>query len=295
MTEKKLHYFITVAECENISQAATTLFIAQPALSKIINGMEQEIGYPLFDRVGKRIFLNENGRIFYEYAKKITGNYENLRASLSEMNQKKVNSLCVGVSVSSQLLSALMEQFRKSRLGENEQIQIRASYPLDFNRDHIDILLDADAEKKEEPGKEYLLREKILLAFPKGHPLEKKKKIGLQDTLQYPYVLPDENTRLGKMIADYMQKHELHHPENTTFTNNSYVQCEFVSRGLGISFIPEKSWVYAHTLGNIVLRPIEGEVLWRNIFFQYHPGKYRNELMERFGEFLKLYYRQMNS
>ena len=53
MTEKKLRYFIMVAECENISQAAGKLYIAQSALSKIIGGMEEELGYFLFDRIGK--------------------------------------------------------------------------------------------------------------------------------------------------------------------------------------------------------------------------------------------------
>ena len=64
ITEKKLQYFIEVCKTENISLAARNLFIAQPALSKTIQELEEELHYPLFDRQGKHIILNENGRIF---------------------------------------------------------------------------------------------------------------------------------------------------------------------------------------------------------------------------------------
>lgn len=81
------------------------------------------------------------------------------------------------------------------------------------------------------------------------------------------------------------------YPANATVTNNSYVQCELVAKGLGISFVPEKSWVYARNRNEIILRDMDDVVLRRNIFFQYHSNKYQNELMKKFGEFLKIYYK----
>lgn len=294
MTEKKLRYFIMAAECENISKAADRLYIAQPALSKVISGMEEELGYSLFDRIGKRIVLNQNGTIFYQYAREIVNHYENMRASLAELNHKQVRSLCVGVGAASQLLPSLLQQFQKTNIDEKGQIQIKASYPLDFMRDNIDLMIGSDLQKKEEAGKEYLLSEQILLALPKGHPLGKKKKIYLEDTLEYDYVLPSGNTCLGRILNQFFEESTFHYPENATYTNNSYVQCELAGQGLGISFMPEKSWVYARKLEQIILRPLEDVTLQRNIFFQYHPNKYRNEMMKRFGGFLKLYFKELN-
>lgn len=64
----QLKYFKTVAELEHITNAADQLYISQPALSKSIHLLEQEVGYPLFERAGTGIQLNENGRILYNYA-----------------------------------------------------------------------------------------------------------------------------------------------------------------------------------------------------------------------------------
>ena len=84
ITEKKLQYFIEVCKTENISSAARNLFIAQPwHFPKLFRNLEEELHYPLFDRQGKHIILNENGRIFQTYAKQILANYDGARAALA--------------------------------------------------------------------------------------------------------------------------------------------------------------------------------------------------------------------
>ena len=64
MEQLPLKYFEIVAKTLNISKAAEQLFISQSSLSQTIKRLETEVGYPLFDRNGKHITLNENGIIF---------------------------------------------------------------------------------------------------------------------------------------------------------------------------------------------------------------------------------------
>ena len=66
-----LRYFKTVAETENISQAARQLYVSQPALSTAIKRLEKELGFPLFDRKGNRIILTEAGQCFQKYVNSI--------------------------------------------------------------------------------------------------------------------------------------------------------------------------------------------------------------------------------
>ena len=65
----QLRYFCTVAELESISQAAKIHMIPQPAMSKTISKLEEELDETLFDRVGRHIRLNSKGQIFYNYVK----------------------------------------------------------------------------------------------------------------------------------------------------------------------------------------------------------------------------------
>ncbi len=64
MEIQQLEYFKTVAEMQHMTQAAEKLNISQPALSKSISNIEQEIGVPLFDRQGRSINLNRYGKLF---------------------------------------------------------------------------------------------------------------------------------------------------------------------------------------------------------------------------------------
>ena len=62
----QLRYFRDAAEMENFSKAAEKNLVPQPSISKTISKLEQELGVRLFDRNGKKISLNTNGRYFYE-------------------------------------------------------------------------------------------------------------------------------------------------------------------------------------------------------------------------------------
>ena len=66
----QLKYFICVAKLESISKAATMLHLSQPALSKSLAKLEDELGVQLFDRLGKRLHLNDRGKLFLKGAER---------------------------------------------------------------------------------------------------------------------------------------------------------------------------------------------------------------------------------
>ena len=71
MELRHLRYFVGVAETENVSRAALKLHISQPAVSRQIRDLEDEIGLPLLKRVGKSVRLTEAGRLFLNEARAI--------------------------------------------------------------------------------------------------------------------------------------------------------------------------------------------------------------------------------
>lgn len=68
MNTDQLKYFIEVAETEHLTHASENMNISQPALSKAIVRLEDELGVNLFDRNGRNIYLSEAGRLFLPYA-----------------------------------------------------------------------------------------------------------------------------------------------------------------------------------------------------------------------------------
>src|ERR1043165_9274650 len=71
MELRHLRYFIAVAEAENVSRAALKLHVSQPALSRQVRDLEDELGFPLFERSAKSVRLPDAGRAFLDEARAV--------------------------------------------------------------------------------------------------------------------------------------------------------------------------------------------------------------------------------
>ena len=76
MNITQLKYVLSTAASSSMREAATRLFVSQPALSASIRDLEEELGFLIFERTSKGISLTDAGREFVIYAKKAVGQYE---------------------------------------------------------------------------------------------------------------------------------------------------------------------------------------------------------------------------
>ncbi len=295
MNLKNLQYLLHVAQTENISRSARELFIAQPALSRLIADAEKELGYPLFDRYGKRIVLNQNGTIFIGHARQILAEWHDMERELDESNHTPDPHLSVGVEACSQLLPSILQLFQAEH--PHAEIQILHAYPLDLKKEQFDLLIKAEsaAEKTSfSADEQLLLREDILLALPEGHPLASCEAVSFEDTLDHPYVLPSLSSSLGMMLSLFFESAGLAVPERSTTVNNSYLQCEFVEKGLGISLVPAVSWNYIHGNRSLVLKKLNGWGLERVVYLTSDPSRYQTGLARSFKQFLVRYFEALS-
>src|SRR5215468_8991773 len=71
MELRHLRYFVAAAEAQNVSRAAARLHVSQPALSRQIRDLEEELGFPLFERSAKSVRLTEAGKTFLSEARAV--------------------------------------------------------------------------------------------------------------------------------------------------------------------------------------------------------------------------------
>lgn len=90
MTFQQLRNFCMMSEYESLTKASEALFITQPALSMALKNIEAEVGATLFDRRGKNIYLNQNGREFYKFASRTLAEWDAIieRLSMTIQNEK---------------------------------------------------------------------------------------------------------------------------------------------------------------------------------------------------------------
>lgn len=98
MTLVQLKHFVVLAELGSYVQAATALFITQPALTRSIQALEDELGGPLFDRIGRRIGLTPFGHEVLSRARRLVADAEDLKQTGKGLHAGLIGTLRIGLS-----------------------------------------------------------------------------------------------------------------------------------------------------------------------------------------------------
>ena len=196
MDIQKMLTFCTVYECGNISKASEKLFCSQPALSKQIHSLEQDLGYPLFERNGKKIIINENGKIFYRFAKNVINDYQLLKRELFIKNNKSNHEVRFGTTnfIGTYLIPPILSKFK------NEYPTTPVNFIVNF-LPTITQLLEEDvinfaivpANNNILNNSSYIcdsfLEDEFVLICPPNHPLTKLDEVHLRDIQDYTFFL----------------------------------------------------------------------------------------------------------
>lgn len=97
MDIRQLHYFLEVARQKNMTKAAEILHVSQPALSKMVKGLEEELGMTLIVRTNKSSEVTDAGRIVMDYAQKMMSLLDEMSTTLSDMTNLQRGSIQIGI------------------------------------------------------------------------------------------------------------------------------------------------------------------------------------------------------
>src|SRR5690606_10662864 len=107
MKIRQLQYFIRVVEMQNITRAAESLHIAQPALSQQISLLEEELGVKLLMRRAKGVTATTEGNLLYRHAQTILRQVENTKSLLNKSNNQISGKVSIGLASSTARLISL--------------------------------------------------------------------------------------------------------------------------------------------------------------------------------------------
>jgi DNA-binding transcriptional LysR family regulator len=191
MELRHLEYFMAVCEELHFSRAADKLGISQPNLSLQIKTLEEEIGTPLFDRMGKRIALNRPGEVLLKHCRTMFTHLHNARVEIGELCSKPVGELAVGV-LPSELdfrLAPLFADFHH----RFPQVRLRLCSTADILKKVLDTSMDIGISQVPLPDDRLtvipLATEEYGLVVSEGHELAGCDSISLAQLRGLPMVM----------------------------------------------------------------------------------------------------------
>ncbi|BBE31440.1 LysR family transcriptional regulator [Tepiditoga spiralis] len=285
----QLKYFRELAYSQHMTELAENLHISQPSLSMTIAKLEDELGIKLFDRVNRKIILNDYGRIFLNHVDVI---FNELSYALEEINElknmenKKIILATTGTTFLTNIIIDFLESnseitIKQSLVAYEKITELLEKGVIDFAITHP-LLNNKNIESK------VLIEDDILVVVPKNHPLAHKKAVRLEELKNEHFINLTEHYDFRKLTDSMF--------ERSGFKPNIIIEGEFtliermLKSGLGISIIPRTLLNLYPNFPAKTLKILDQNEKW-SIGFSWLKNKYMNENSKKFRDFVLNYYK----
>src|SRR6266853_6648986 len=194
MELRHLRYFVAIGEEQHYRRAARRLRVAQPALSRQIQDLEEELGFKLFERLPRGVKLSAAGKLFLEDARRILQEVSDWAARAGRVARGHSGTLRLGFAENASWRGVVPDSFRRFREQQPAaELQLQPAASLEQLEAIRSGRLDAgfvNFMPKSDPELNQLLvaRQHVELAAPRSHPLTRLKKVRLRDLMEALFI-----------------------------------------------------------------------------------------------------------
>jgi Transcriptional regulator len=286
MEWQQIEYFQKVAELQHMTKAAEALSISQPALSRSIARLEEELGVSLFERQGRNIILNQYGKLFLKHADRILNEFDMTKKEIQSLLDPEYGIVSLGflhtlgVNIIPDILSGFqnLHPNTKIKLYQNNNISLLKQ----LEKGEIDLCLVHHSTDNPHIEWEKLWDEELFLMVPAGHPLAQKESVTLNEIGNEPIISMKPGYELRKIADKLFRKVKM--TPNITFEGEEVTTLAgLVASGLGIALLPDQRDIDETKVRKVHVR-------WpscrRAIGLSWYSDRYLSPAVRRFMKFI---------
>lgn len=266
MTLRQLRIFNEVCDLKSYSRAAEEMSLTQPAVSLQIRQLEELIGQPLFDYVGKKLYLTEAAEALKAASRDIFGRLENLDMQLTDMQGSLQGQLKLAIESSAKyfvphMFAAFRRQYPDVILNLTVVNRAQTIRRLSDNRDDLVIM----SMVPQDMGLEFMpfLNNPIVAVAPPDHPLCRAETLTLKDLEAYPLLIREPGSGTRKACEEYFKEKRVHFNHTVEVSSNE-AQRESVVAGLGLAMLTRHALSLELATGMLRELPVAELPLYRS-------------------------------
>lgn len=288
MLHDDLAWFITLAETEHMTEAARLHDMSQPALSRALDRLERKLGTRLFDRHGKRLALNQRGRVLYTHARRAVAEMEAAARKIEDMIAAPgIVRLGFLHSFGMWLVPQLVSGYREEHPSVNFELTQDAADKVCKRIADEDLDLGIVAPRPNDPKLAWqpLLRQKLCLAVPSGHRLAEQRSVRLADASSESFVLMTQGHGMRRLLEELAAAAGFQ-PKISFESTELWTIRGLVASGLGVALIPlEDEEASGPQPGNVVVLPLEDAGAEREVGLVFKSGMALSGLVQDFKQY----------
>jgi len=238
---EELQWFVVLAETEHVTEAAAELGVSQPTLSRALTRIEQKAGAPLFDRVGRRLHLNEYGRIMLEHARRSVAEVQAALDRIAALRDPDTGRVRLSFlhSLANWYVPEQLRRFREAAPGIGFDLFQGPAHEV------AQRVLDGGADlaitsPRPDPAAftwHRLYVERLCLAVPVGHRLAARTRVSLSVAADEPFVALEKPLGL-RLLTDDLWTEAGIDPEIVFEASEIPTMEGLVAAGFGVAVVP---------------------------------------------------------
>lgn len=290
-----LRVFLTVAEHEHITRASEELILSQPAVTKIIQHLEQEIGLELIERHGRRIVLTQAGKVLHGYARRLFALEREMEEALAAMQDVEMGEITLAANTTTGVyfLPPVVAQFRErypqvtlriTILNSHEIIEQTIDWILDFG------LVEGDPATLP-PGLEtqVFARDELVLVVAPEHRWSSLRVIQPEVLRENELLLREQGSGIREVIEHALLQHSVRITPLLTLPDNEVIK-QMAMSGVGAAILSAFAVRREVASGELVRIPIEGIDLRPQLTLVKRADKHLSRAAQAFCSLLQHFY-----
>jgi DNA-binding transcriptional LysR family regulator len=289
VTFRQLKIFASVAHHLSFTRASEELHLTQPAVSMQIKQLEQAVGLPLFEQLGKKIFLTDAGREFGRYASAITAQLDELDQVVDEMKGLKRGRLTIAVaSTANYFVPRLLATFCQ-RHGDAVSVSLdvtnREQLLKSLAENRNDLVIMGQPPEGMALVAERFLENPLVVIAPPGHPLAGETRIPPARLREETFLVREQGSGTRSAMERYFAANDLRLATPMEMSSNEAIK-QGVEAGLGLGVVSLHTLAMELALGQLVVLDVVKFPIMRYWYIVYREGKRLSIVAQSFREFV---------
>ncbi|MFC1674226.1 LysR family transcriptional regulator, partial [Pseudomonadota bacterium] len=288
VTLRQLETFKAVARHQSFTRAAEEMNLTQPAVSMQIKQLESQLEQPLFEQMGKKIFLTEAGREVRQYARGILQQVDDLEAALASMKGLERGTLKISVATTAHYFAPmLLSIFYKRYPGVDVKLDVtnRESLLAQLENNEVDMVVMGRPPEEIDVESGAFMENPLVLIAPANHPFALEKSIQIKRLENEVFLVREEGSGTRKAMEVFFDQHGI--PLNTGMVVSSDEAIkQSVQAGLGLGIMSREAVQNELALGQLIVPDVLHFPIMRHWYVMHRKGKRLSPIAQAFKTFL---------
>jgi DNA-binding transcriptional LysR family regulator len=288
LTLRQLKVFETVARLSGFNRAAEELHLAQPTVSLQVRQLADAIGTPLYEQIGKKIYITEAGALVRSAATDVFGVFDRLEMQLAALKGLRAGRLKVAVVTTAKyFIPRLLGPFTQHYPGIDIALDVgnRSEIVSRLSNNEDDLYIMGMPPAGMDIERHPFVENPIVAIAPSGHALSKMRRVSLARLVQEPFLLREQGSGTRMAVERFLKSNGLKLNVRMELGSNEAIKQAVVGR-LGLSLLSLHALRNELARSELAVLNVEALPIRRSWYIVHHKGKELSIVARTFFDYL---------